>query len=239
MKTKKKEIKIKIICPPIASTDIELDLVNLTEYLVKNGKAEWVGGILGGEFGYGCHFKNKVFEMRPYYWGECDCGWEEFFNENDFKEKHSKRCYQSLVDKELIKNGWKKNKWNYLEAPKKLSWDQATRIKNKIRKKYCKQFGLEFPNGSAIHCSCGRDNRWRDWFIKKVKEFRGNICKIDESNLPNPHKDTCSLVLPNFKHYKSGLEIRWYKWIGRNMGYNKQISKKEWIKIFKECIKSI
>ena len=45
---------IKIITPPVASSNIELDLVKLTKYLVKNKKAEWTGGILGGEFGYGC-----------------------------------------------------------------------------------------------------------------------------------------------------------------------------------------
>lgn len=131
--TMKKDKIIKIITPSVASSKIELDLVKLTERLVKTKKCDWVGGILGGEFGYGCDFKNKVFEMRPFYWGECDCGGEK-------TGKHSQKC---------------------------------------------------------------------------------------------------SLELPNFKHYKSGLEIRWYKWIGRDMEFNKSINKGEWKEIFQECIKSI
>jgi len=71
-KTKKEKV-IKIITPPVASTKIELDLVKLTEFLVKNKKADWVGGILGGEFGYGCNFKNEVFEMRPFCYDDCEC----------------------------------------------------------------------------------------------------------------------------------------------------------------------
>ena len=44
---------------------------------------------------------------------------------------------------------------------------------------------------------------------------------------------------PNFWHKKSGLQIRWYKWIGRDMEFNKKITNKKWIDIFQECIKSI
>jgi hypothetical protein len=44
---------------------------------------------------------------------------------------------------------------------------------------------------------------------------------------------------PNFYHKKSGFGCLWYKWIGRGMVYNKDISTKEWKKIFKECIESI
>ena len=127
----KEKIKIKIITPPTASTNIELDLVKLTEYLVKKRGLERVGGILGGEFGYGCDYKNKVFEMRPYYWGECDCGWDEFYNEDDFKEKHKIDCYQSLVNKELTEKGWKKDKYDYMNSPEEMSWEEKTKIEKK------------------------------------------------------------------------------------------------------------
>jgi len=132
-KIKSKHINvIKITTPPIASSGTGLALVRLTEHLVKTKRADWVGGVLGGEFGYGCHFRNKVFEMRPFYWGECDCG-----------------------------------------------------------------------------------------------------CSEDEE-----HSSKCSLQLPNFKHYKSDLEIRWYKWIGRDMEFSKHFTDKQWRGIFKECIDS-
>lgn len=236
----KKQI-IKIITPPTASTDIDMDLVNLTEYLVKKKKVDRIGGFLGGEFGYGCNYKNKVFEMKPYYWGDCDCGWDEFYNEDDFKEKHKDNCYQSLVDKKLVENGWVVRdfgSFETLEAPEKMSWYEVGKIEDKIRKKYCKKFNLSFPSGCAIHCTCDRDKKLEKFYKEKVIEFRGKSNKLDDEGLPESHKDSCSLILPNFKHYKSGLEIRWYKWVGRDMEYNKKVSNKEWRKIFEEVINS-
>lgn len=49
---------------------VSRDLVDLTERLVKNGQSVSHAGYLGGEFGYGCHFKNDVFVMRPFCWCE-------------------------------------------------------------------------------------------------------------------------------------------------------------------------
>jgi len=219
--------KIEIIIPPVTFGDTESDLAKLTEYLVKNGRAEWIGGILGGEFGYGCDYKNKVFEIRPYYWGECNCGFDDKY-EREYdkwskKHKHSKDCYQTLVDNELIENGWKIDKnLGFLCAPKDLTYAQYEKIEDKIRKKYCKKLELTFPDGCAIHCTCD--------YEKELEKF---------SDKMGDHKDTCALILPNFKHYKTGLEIRFYKYIGRDMEYNKKVPKKEWKKIFKECINSI
>lgn len=216
--------KIKIITPPIASTDIELDLVNLTEYITqKEFNGEWQGGgVLGGEYGYGVDYKNNVFEMRPYYWGECNCGW----NDCDFDEPHSKNCYQSLVDKDLKKLGWKEDKSGFLNSPKGIKYPESEKIKDRVYKKYCNKFGLTFPNGCAVHCTCEHENNFKKWFEKNKKGKDG-------------HSDKCAIELPNFKHYKSGIEIIWYKWIGRDMEYSKKIPNKEWKKIYNECIKSI
>ena len=177
--------------------------------------------------------------MKSYYWGECDCGWDKFYNEDDFKEKHKRNCYQSLVNKELIEKGWKKDKYGYMNSPEGMSWDKMTKIEDKIRKKYCKKFKLSFPGACAIHCTCGRDKNWKNWYKKKVVEFKGKSDRLDEEGLPEAHKDTCSLVLPNFKHKPTGFAISFYKWIGRDMEYNKEISNNEWSKIFKEVINSL
>lgn len=44
---------------------------------------------------------------------------------------------------------------------------------------------------------------------------------------------------PNFFHKKSGLEIRWYKYIGRGMSVNRKICPKCFLKIFMDCLKSL
>ncbi len=215
-------MEINIITPPVASTDIELDLVNLTEYLVKNRLAEYVFGLLGGEFGYGTDFKNNIFEMRPFYWGDCTCGWDEMV----FKEPHSELCYQSLVEKELIeKHGFKMSEFGLIDNDK-LNYNQKNKIEDTVRKKYCKQFNLSFPGGCAVHCTCEHESNFKKWYEKNKKGGKG-------------HAPDCKMELPNFKHYKSGLEIRWYKWIGRDMEYNFISKNNQWHEIYNECIKSI
>ena len=201
----RKNTEITIIIPPIASNEIELDLVKLTEYLTKKVfKGQWQGGgLLGGEYGYGVDYRNDVFEMRPYCWEACSCGWDEM----EFNEPHSENCYQSLVEKELKKYGWKKDKFGFLDSPKRMTYSESEKIQDKVYKKYCKKFGLTFPEGCAVHCTCEHEYNFKKWFEKNKKGKNG-------------HADDCVLELPNFKHYKSGLEIRWYKFIGRSMEYS-------------------
>ena len=44
---------------------------------------------------------------------------------------------------------------------------------------------------------------------------------------------------PNFLHKPKNLRIWWYKWIGRDMEYNRKVDKAEWSQIYEDCIKSI
>ncbi len=217
-----KKTKIEIITPLVASSDRELDLVHLTEFLSKKFNLD-TGYGLGGQFGYGVEYRNDVFEMFPYYWGDCTCDQ----NDESFEEPHDEGCYQLLVDAELKENGWEIDKeFGWLERPKKMKYEESEKIENKIRKKYCKQFGLTFPLGCAVHCTCTHNKRYDDWFNKN-KKGKGW------------HADDCLLEKPNFKHFASGLEVRWYKWIGRNMEYTNEISDDEWQKIYNQCLQSI
>lgn len=103
-----KKAKIEIILPPVASTAIDLDLVNLTEYLTKKVfKGEYQGGgLLGGEFGYGVDYENDVFMIHKYCW--CDqeekCLWCMM---NDPKEnKNYKKMKKEL--RKMFGKFWEK-----------------------------------------------------------------------------------------------------------------------------------
>jgi len=229
-----KKNEIQIIIPKGASTNIENGLVELTRQIrLKTGESGGFG--LGGQDGYGIEYENKTFSMKPFYWGECDCGWLDFYDNKKFKEKHSKQCYQSLVDVAMCKAGWKKDEFGYLEKPKNLSYDEATKIENKIRKKYCKQFNLSFPGGCAIHCTCGRDERFDKWHIEQIKKFKGNATELDEYDYPESHKKTCSLIVPNFIYKPTKCNIEWYKYIGRDQKQKGKLPK-NWLE---NCIKSL
>ena len=49
------------------------------------------------------------------------------------------------------------------------------------------------------------------------------------------HEDGCP---PNFQHH-SGLEVEWYKYLGRGITINRDISVKEWIGIIQECLAAV
>lgn len=85
------ETNITFVLAPSATSDIDQDLVNLTEYLTnKVFKGEHQGGgLLGGKFGYGVDFENDTFMMHQYCCCEqSDCKWCECDAPN-FKHKSS------------------------------------------------------------------------------------------------------------------------------------------------------
>ncbi|TAJ89753.1 hypothetical protein [Reyranella sp.] len=73
-------------------------------------------------------------------------------------------------------------------------------------------------------CDCGqaqaRDAR-APHYVKKGLRTRARIRRYmrewEALERDLPCKPTCCRVLPNFRHHASGLEVRWYKYIGRGM----------------------
>ena len=51
--------------------------------------------------------------------------------------------------------------------------------------------------------------------------------------------DEVECAKPNFLHRASGLEVRWYKYIGRGMTVNRRVCPKCFLPIFAECMNSI
>jgi len=204
-------------CPSIVG---EL-LYELSKGLAQLSPEAQVYGFLGGDYGYAQDFQNEIFEMHPYYWGECTCGHDAEEAQWHEANKHKQDCYQELVKLELMKHGWTRNEWDGVDPPKDLEYDERNRIKNEIRKEHCEKFGLSFPGGRAIHCTCGYQERW----IRFATE--------------NDHNPECPTMVPNFRHFETNTEIRWYKYIGRGMSVNKELAGTEWIKIIQKCIDSL
>lgn len=155
--------------------------------------------------------------VRPYSWGECNCGWDDF----SFDEPHQETCYQTLVDNELVeKHGFKRDEDGYPESKKR----NASDIKDEVQQKYCKQLKLTYPNGAAVHCTCDWEKRYDKWFLKNRKGKNG-------------HADNCEIEIPNFSF--DGVELRWYKYFGRGMSLNVHKTEKQWKTWFDKCMKEI
>jgi len=206
-----------------AADHLSDDLYRLSKHLGTRNPDAQAHGFLGGEFGYGQHFKNAVFEMHPYFWGDCECGFEERSEEWQRQHRHSPDCYQTHLRAEQRKAGLsyvdrnENREIKIFEETVKRSYDEARKVEDQIYDRLLKQFSLP-KGGWAVHCTCDHDPAFEKWCSE------------------NHHTPECGIVLPNFRHFASGLEVRWYKYIGRGMSCNQEITAEVFKKIADECV---
>lgn len=189
------------------------DLYDLTERLCKSG-VEISGGLLGGEFGYGGEYSNDVFEMHPFWWGECECGYQKREDEWLHANAHQQHCYQWDCFRAGV--GYNPDPDAEWEAPPVGFLDPSY---DEIVSTLCAKHNVDPNFGTAIHCTCGQGEAWIAW------------------HAANPHPAECPSVRPNFRH-KSGIEVRWYKYIGRSMELS-EFDKRQWRGAIAECEASV
>lgn len=166
---------------------------------------------------YGEEFENDVFAVMPYYWGECECGYEEREYEWCEKNKHRAECYQ--IDYHKIPEG--------VEFSKQYLNRHGAFLEKYIKPLYKKHgIQVDFADknwwaGCAVICTCDYASRW--------SEFASN----------NQHAPTCRIVKPNFLYKPTGFEIQWYKYPLRDSYSNQPIEFNEFKKIIDACIASV
>jgi hypothetical protein len=212
-------VEIQVVLPP-CSHDPLSDMLRYLTKAIEDKTGDETGYGLGGRHGYGGHWNSAVFEMRPYYWGDCDCGYDELESEWCETHSHSDTCYQAELKREQIAAGGKVHpKWGWVDWPEGLSWDRRRAIEDAIYDKLCAKFKRSRKFGCAVHCTCSYQREWKKW------------AKI------NRHEPTCTPELPNFLHRASGLEVRWYKYIGRGMEVKNLPA--DLTPVFNECLRDI
>jgi hypothetical protein len=218
------KMDIEIIVPARADeTDpLEHGLIALTEAIHQLDPDRVAHGFLGGEFGYGADYENDVFVMRPFYWGDCDCGLgerEEWWND---RNHHAETCYQIALSKREKEAGLSyidHGKHEFVSVDGSMSYDETTKIQDGIYADLGSEFGVDPRLGAAIHCTCGYQERWEEYIAV------------------NGHRETCAVILPNFRHKRTGLEVRWYKWIGRDTEVSDGDG--DYQAVFAECLSSL
>lgn len=184
----------------------------LSERLGSLRPEEQAHGALGGAWGYGQDYSNSTFEMFPYYWGDCTCGFEHRQDEWDAANGHAADCYQAALARLHAKR-------------QKASGERATRASDRVyelaRDALCDRFGLSRDVCCEVHCTCSHDDDMMAWRAE------------------NDHDPRCPSARPNFFHRKSGLAVYWYKWIGRGMTCNLEVTPSDWFAIVADCMASI
>ncbi|HEU0050650.1 MAG TPA: hypothetical protein VFQ60_01175 [Patescibacteria group bacterium] len=169
-------------------------LYKLSETLGKRRPWMQCHGALGGTWGYGQDFKNSVFEMHPFWYGECTCGVEMRERAYFRRHPHAPTCAINRYHREfhrLLKQGASREELSSLET--------------------------------SPSCDCGVETAYLAW--------------IEASGFSLACANDCRRLLPNFR--VEDLEIRWYKWIGRDMEFSRDVSIQELESLFKKCFDSL
>lgn len=158
---------------------------------------------------YGAEYKNNTFEVMEYYWGDCDCGYDDkeyaWTNENDHREDCYQKDYHKIKGYQISKehDKWLAQKLKPLYE--KYGWN--------IQKK-------KWWHGCAVRCSCDYNEKW------------ATFCNENE------HDKECHLVKPNFLYKPTDFRIQWYKYPLRDSYMNREISLGSFSRIIDDCIAS-
>lgn len=73
---------------PTASIDFDqLPDAHVLEYMVRT-----IAYYATGDTSYAGDFTNDVFEIHPYYWGDCTCGYDNWGSEANGQTEHAPNC---------------------------------------------------------------------------------------------------------------------------------------------------
>jgi len=170
---------------------------------------------------YGTDFENETFLMKPFCWCEKpDCPW--CARCAAFEDScvvcaipHKPECYSNELERREKEAGI------HYSQKYSLSYDQRMKIQDKIYKTLCKERGLSYPDGCAVHCDCGRNEeveRRRDSEGCDYRKGTGIFSRF----APLTHDKKLNYYdPPNFWFKPDNFRVTWYKYIGRDTAVNK------------------
>ncbi len=177
-------MEVEVVLPARNWGSLEDALWSLTEVIAKHDPDVVGHGVLGGGFGYGANYENDVFEMRSYYWGDCDCGADER-NEKFWSEHaHAPDCYQTELRKR-----------------EKEAGVERYSIQDKIYKAMCREYG-QSEYGCAVHCTCGLDKIAEAYF--EENGHRPTCACV----LPNYRHKASGFEVRWYKYIGRGMELK-------------------------------
>ena len=155
---------------------------------------------------YGPETVAEAFEIHPYYWGDCTCGFEDKCDAWSKEHDHTAACFYT----------------RYHAEDDRLRDDMGWDRRNDHMVAWAKANGHpEAPDGMAVHCDCGHDEKWATWVADK------------------DHDEKCPIVVPNFWHKPSGFKLKWYKYPLRDSYANQPITPKRLDRIVDHCIATL
>lgn len=176
--------EIQIIVPEQDDDAVSNYMVLLTRELAKLTPDKQAHGFLGGTDGYGVEFVTDVFEMHPYYWGDCTCGYEQRECAWSDANKHRPGCYQEAVRAVM--------EYPYQDSRRTTELQAA-----------CAKHGIPWADGGGcmVHCTCDYKDRWAAFIVSNDHAER---CPIV---LPNFRHAASGATVDWYKYIGRGMKV--------------------------------
>jgi hypothetical protein len=179
-------------------------------------------------------FENDVFEIQPYWWGECNCGYEQTLYDElkewaENNKWHREDCYQTELRNLKIERGvtvhgdYFHDDINAIRSDK--DWEEKRKIEKEIYEELTAKHDLPYE-GCAVHCTCDYKDRKEQFYEEFIEEH-------------GEHPETCYTMRPNFHHKPTGYKLQWYKYPLRGSYANQDLDFDEFTDIVDDCRASI
>jgi hypothetical protein len=176
-------------------------------------------GFFGGAFGYGVEFDNDTFSMCPDYQG-CTC-----IAENP--PKHTGSCKERIAQ-------WNDDRRASMVVPKSAE-ELARQSEIRARVERGDAASIELLATYADEIDFAQSFAWEDSHPFPVCTCGATDGWVESEN----HEPSCSFERPRFLYKPSGLQVAWYKYIGRDMDIVAEGTPVSLMEIFESCLASI
>jgi hypothetical protein len=205
---------------------------------------------------YGPEFENDTFEVFPYYWGDCTCGYDEKDMEWSEANTHHEGCYQTLLRAEMKAYDTRTGYSSPLSLFDAAHFNVETEPLE-VGERVIGASLLITPKGDAEQRRKAYDERHkyeRTLMRRLCKQLgiswdtgRGCAvhctCDFDERwrafNAENSHDLLCPIVRPNFLYKPTGFQIQWYKYPLRDAYMSEPLTLAEFCAMIDKCVASI
>lgn len=206
---------------------------------------------------YGPSFENGTFQIWPYSWCDCDCGYDAVEAKWSKSNHHRGECYQSrsaraLAEWEAINNYQAIEKASYcdiqreerqdvLGIPMRVHITERSAEAEAAHKQWCTLHDLRRKFEDKTHRTLCKElgipwNKGYGSAVHCTCDFRERWSRFLESNTHDPR---CQVARKSFLFKPDGFWMDWYKYPLRDAHSSAKVSLAEFGIIVDKCVASL
>jgi len=209
---------------------------------------------------YGPSFENETFQIWPYSWCDCDCGYDEKEEAWSKANRHQSDCYQTRRDR-AIKEWELMNDYDAIQEAsycdvveeKEESSEffpglvchtilrRRSEMAEKAHQQWCKLHTKRTTFEEQISKSLCRElgipwNKGRGSAVHCTCDYRERWAKFSQNTI---HDLRCQIARKSFLYKPESFWIDWYKYPLRDAHSSRKVSLNEFREIIDKCLVSL